>query len=99
MTAVHDLPEVEIISRCVLDLGLGSGLRVGHTMLTNQMVLKIILPVADMRTVWTIAIPALEVPMLLVLMADIVCLSFEGLRILAATPRASKRGNVLCMTS
>lgn len=74
---VHDAPEVKIVSRRFLDLSFGPCLRLMHAMLPHQMSLEVVFPVADMVAVRDIAMPAFEVTMLLIFVADIICLPLE----------------------
>lgn len=66
-------------------------------MLPYQVGLEIVFSVADVVAAFLVAIPALEVAVLLVLMTDVVCLSFKGLCVLASRPCASEGGDILCI--
>lgn len=65
-------------------------------MLSYQVGLEIVLPVADVRAVVNIALPALNMTVLFVLVAHIVSLSLERLSVFAAFEGTSKRSNILC---
>lgn len=60
------------------------------------MCLEVVLSVAHVGAIVDFAVPALNVAMLLVLVADIICLSFERPGIFATCPGAGKWSNVLC---
>lgn len=65
-------------------------------MLSYQVRLEVVLPMTDVGAVVNVALPALNMTMLFVLMAYIVSLSLEGLRVFATFKGACEGSDILC---
>ena len=96
MASIHNFPELGIVASRFLNVGLIFRLWLWHTMFSHQMCLKVVLSVACVGAIFDVAIPALNMTVLLILVADVVSLPLERPGIFATCPSAGKRCNILC---